>query len=196
MEVKAKAKHIRMSPRKVRLVVNLVRGLEIEQALDQLTFNKKLAVKPLIKLINSALANAEHNFNLGKSNLFIKEIKVDEGPTLHRWQPRAHGRATPIRKKTSHINLVLAEIKASGERQAKKQKLAAPLKMQTKPKQDEGIEMKKKEEQGKSEADKEAVQEKGKKVADPRVEGRHGHAKIEGGGKKGFVGKLFQRKSG
>ena len=109
MKVKVRVKHIRMSPRKVRLVCDIVRGMDVEEALNQLQFTNKRAVKPLVKLINSAVANALHNHEIEKNNLFIDELKVDEGPTLSRWMPRAFGRATPIRKKTSQINLVLEE---------------------------------------------------------------------------------------
>lgn len=182
-----------MSPRKLRLVVDVVRGQKVEPALDQLKFIKKLAGKPVMKLINSAVANAENNFSLVKSNLFIKEIRVDEGPTLKRWLPRAHGRATPLRKKTGHISLVLAEIKESGERKAKKQKLEAPTKMSVRPKEEGELKVGRKEEEKKEEVLSEEA--KGKIKPEIKPEGRRGHGKIEGG-KKGFVGKLFQRKSG
>ena len=114
MEVKAKVKFIRMSPIKMRLVTNLIKKMPVAKALDQLQFINKLAARPVAKLIESAIANAEHNFELAKDNLFIKEITVNQGPTLKRWAPKAHGRATPIRKRTSHVNLILGEIKASG----------------------------------------------------------------------------------
>jgi large subunit ribosomal protein L22 len=194
MEVRASAKHIRMSPRKVRLVVDVVRGMETEKALDQLKFIKKLAAKPVIKLLNSAIANAVNNFELDKSNLYIKEIRVDEGPTVYRWMPRAYGRATPIRKRTSHISLVLAEIKDSGIREARKQKIEAPIKLGEKPKEEEGVTVEKKQKD--EEQPKEPVVDKGKKIVDPRMEGRGGHAKIEGKSHKGFVDKIFRRKSG
>ena len=110
MEIKAKVKFIRMSPRKVRLVVDVVRGLSIQKALIQLQFINKAAALPVDKLIRSAIANAEHNFKLKADDLFIKSISVDGGPTIHRWRPRAFGRSAPIRKRTSHINLILDEI--------------------------------------------------------------------------------------
>lgn len=191
MEVKAKLKFIRMSSTKIRLVANLIRKLPVAKALDQLQFINKLAARPVAKLIKSAMANAEHNFELVKDNLFIKEITVGEGPTLKRSMPRAHGRATPIRKRTSHINLVLGEIKASGKVAAKKQDIAAPIKLETKPKQESAVKIK---EQAKSEKNI-AVKEEGKVIVDPRMEGRGGHAKIEGGS-KGFAAKMFRRKSG
>ncbi len=111
METKAKLRYLRMSPRKVRLVVDLVRGMEVGAAVKQLKFSSKRAALPVLKLINSAVANAENNFKLKKDNLFIKEIKVDQGPALKRWRARAMGRAASIKKFTSHVTVVLAEIK-------------------------------------------------------------------------------------
>lgn len=130
MEVKSKLKHTRVSPRKTRLVVDLVRGKKAKEALDQLRFLHKRASIPVRKVIESAVANAEHNYELKKDNLYIKEIRVDEGRTLHRWMPRAYGRATPIRKRTSHINVVLGEIVDSGEVEPKKQEVEAPVSLQ------------------------------------------------------------------
>lgn len=196
MEVKAKVKHIRISPRKVRLVADLVRGMGVEKAIDQLNFTNKWAKRPIKKLIESAIANATNNFELEESNLFIKEIKVDEGATLKRWMPRAHGRATPLRKRTSHISLVLGEIKDSGEKKAKKQKVEAPVKLGETPKEDKK-EAKKdaKKVTNKNSKDKDEKSEKGKDIVDPRSEGRGGHTKAEGSS-KGFAGKVFRRKSG
>ena len=107
MEVTAKARHIRMSPRKVRLVADLVRGMDLSAAEAQLTYVRKAAARPVLKLLRSAKANAEHNFKLEPSSLFIKTITVDGGPVLHRWRARAHGRAAPIRKRTAHITVIL-----------------------------------------------------------------------------------------
>ncbi|MFH1047564.1 MAG: 50S ribosomal protein L22 [Patescibacteria group bacterium] len=109
MEVIAKVRRLRMSPRKVRLVADMVRGLDVTVAEAQLTFLNKAAARPVLKLIRSAKANAEHNFKLTGDGLYIKTIMVDGGPTLHRWMPRAFGRATPIRKRTSHITVILDE---------------------------------------------------------------------------------------
>jgi large subunit ribosomal protein L22 len=108
--VKAELKNYRQSSRKVRLVADLVRGKKVNDALDLLTFTIKRASDPIKKLIESAIANAEHNFNLNKDNLFISEIRVDEGPTLKRHRPRAHGRAFMIRKRTSRVLISLDEI--------------------------------------------------------------------------------------
>ncbi len=124
MQVKAKANYIRISPRKARLVAAVVRSLDLQRAFDQLAMLNKKAVRPIVKLLKSALANAEHNFELDKGNLFVQEIRVDDGPTLHRWMPRAFGRATPIRKRTSMISLILAErVPSEGKAKTKKQKI-------------------------------------------------------------------------
>tara|TARA_Y100000310_G_C20071531_1_gene529636 strand:+ start:45 stop:455 length:411 start_codon:yes stop_codon:yes gene_type:complete len=111
MEVKAKVKYLRVSPRKVRLVVDMIRGQKVTKALDTLNFCNKWAKRPIIKLLNSAIANAKHNFNLQEEDLYIKVIKADGGPMLKRWRPRAFGRASTIRKRTSHIEIILDEKK-------------------------------------------------------------------------------------
>ena len=116
MEVKASLKHLKIAPRKTRLVAGLVRGLEVNKAINQLKFLNKKSAHPVLKLINSAVSNAINNFDLDKNNLIIKEIRVEDGKTLKRWMPRAHGRATTIRKRMSHIYVTLAEIVESGKK--------------------------------------------------------------------------------
>lgn len=130
MEVKASLKHLRMSPRKVRLVIDLIRKMPVESALEQLRFVNKQATVPLTKLLKSAIANAVNTYSLEKSNLYIKEIRSDEGVMLKRWMPRAHGRATSIRKRGCHVSVVLAEIKASGSKAKKVVKAAEPVKLE------------------------------------------------------------------
>lgn len=130
MEVKASLKHLRMSPRKIRLVIDVIRLMPVDKALDQLRFINKLATDPVAKLIKSAIANAENTYSLERSNLYIKEIRSDEGVMLKRWMPRAHGRATSIRKRGCHINLILAEIKVSAQKAKKVVKVAEPVKLE------------------------------------------------------------------
>lgn len=130
MEVKANLNHLRMSPRKIRLVIDVVRGMAVEAALDQLKFINKKATGPIAKLIISAIANAENTYSLERSNLYIKEIRSDEGVMLKRWMPRAHGRATSLRKRGCHLSLVLGEIKASGQKEKKVVKIADPVKLE------------------------------------------------------------------
>lgn len=103
----AKLRFLRMSPRKVRLMVDLIRGMKAMDAMKQLQFSKRDAARPVYKLLASAVANAQHNSNLNPETLVIKTAFVDGGPILYRSMPRAQGRATPIRKRTSHITLVL-----------------------------------------------------------------------------------------
>jgi large subunit ribosomal protein L22 len=108
MEVKARLKFVRVSPRKARLVADLVRGKRSEEALNILTFTKKAAARIVIKLLKSAISNAMQK-KMDADRLYVKQITVDQGPTMKRFQPRALGRATTIRKRTSHINIVLDE---------------------------------------------------------------------------------------
>ena len=109
MKVRAQAKHIRQSPYKVRRVLDLVRGLPVEEARHVLAFTDRRATDPVTKVLNSAVANAEHNFALDSDELIVTEAYADEGPTLKRWRPRARGRATRIRKRTCHITIVVSE---------------------------------------------------------------------------------------
>ena len=108
-EVKAFARYIRMSPRKIRLVADLVRNQNVADALEQLKYSSKNAAQPLAKLVNSAIANAVHNYGLKKEDLFIKTLTVDGGPVYKKMEPRAQGRGFLVRKRTSHINLILEE---------------------------------------------------------------------------------------
>lgn len=128
MEVTAKLRFLRMSPRKVRLVCDVIRGMDAEEAQTHLSFIKKRAARPILKLLNSAMANAENNFKLKRENLYIKKITVDQGPTLTRWAPKAFGRANVIRKRSSHINIILGEYKKTPKKklqEAKKKETVA-----------------------------------------------------------------------
>ncbi len=109
MAVEAKLRYSRISPRKVRLVADLIRGLRVEEAEKVLQFTIKRSANPMLKVLQSAVANAEHNFNLKKENLYISEIRVDGGPIIKRFRPRARGAASAIQKKTSHIFIELKE---------------------------------------------------------------------------------------
>lgn len=107
--MRAYLKNYRQSPRKVRLVADLIRGKKVEEAEAMLDFTPKRATQKLKKLLSSAVANALHNFDASKEKLYIKEIRVDKGVTLHRFRPRAMGRSAPINKRTSNIILVLGK---------------------------------------------------------------------------------------
>ena len=105
----ATAKTVRIAPRKVRLVVDLIRGKSIGEAIAILKFTPKAGSPVVEKVLMSAIANAEHNFDLDLENLYVSEAYVDEGPTLKRFRPRAKGSASAINKRTSHITVVVSE---------------------------------------------------------------------------------------
>jgi ribosomal protein L22 len=105
--VNARARYVRIAPRKARLIADQVRGLPLEDAQTLLRFSPRGAARDISKLIDSAVANAETNHDLVADDLLIKEVRVDEGPTLRRYRPRALGRATRINKRTSHIQVAL-----------------------------------------------------------------------------------------
>jgi large subunit ribosomal protein L22 len=106
----AKATYIRIAPRKVQIVLDLIRNQPAEKAMAILKYTPKAACEPLMKLLKSAIANAENNNNMDVSRLYVAECSVSQGPTLKRIRPRAQGRAFRINKKTSHITLVLKEM--------------------------------------------------------------------------------------
>lgn len=110
MEIKAHAKIVRISPQKVRLTADLVKGLKAGFAIVQLQVLSKRSTTVFIKLIKSAMANARHNFNISEpEQLIVKNVYVNDGPTMKRWSPRAMGRACTIRKRTSNITVVLSD---------------------------------------------------------------------------------------
>jgi len=119
VNVNAQLKYLRISPRKVRLLADLIRGVGLEEAKLRLNFSKKKSTLPLLKLLKSVESNARHNYKLEPEKLFIKEIKVDGGPFLKRYMPRARGRATMIKKRTSHVTVVLGERQKSEARSTK-----------------------------------------------------------------------------
>ena len=111
MQAKAVAKTVRIAPRKVRLVVDLIRGKNVGEAIAILKNTQRGASPVVEKVLNSAIANAEHNYDMDVDNLYVSEAFVDEGVTLKRFRPRAQGSASPINKRTSHITVVVSEKK-------------------------------------------------------------------------------------
>lgn len=109
MQAKAIARYIRMSPRKARVVVDLVRGKDVDEALAILQFTPRAASSVVEKVIRSAAANAENNHDMDADSLYVSECYVDQGPTLKRIRPRARGMADRVRKRTSHITVILDE---------------------------------------------------------------------------------------
>lgn len=177
METKAKAKFLKISPRKVRLVADLIRGLNVEEAMVQLQFTRKASCEPLAKLLKSAIANAEENNELKRSNLYISEIRVDEAPTAYRWMPRAMGRATPIRKRASHVSVTLSERIPTTDKKVKDKK----------DKKDDIIKIEDFDQL------KEVEKEKGKEEKITEGKGKGGATAKP---TKGFSNKIFNRRSG
>ena len=196
MEVQAKLNFIRISPKKMRLVADQIRGVPVSKALEILKFSNKISAKSLAKLLHSAIANAEHNFNLEKENLYIKAITVDEGSSLKRWQPKAFGRATPIRKRSSKIIVTLTEIKESGKAAKRMTEIEEPIKLSEalKEKEPEKVEQEIKKDNlaGKEGEHKE-------EIVDKRMQGKHRHGqhldKRQSKEKGGFLKKIFNRKA-
>ncbi len=111
MEAKAQARYVRLAPRKARDVINLIRSKDIDEALSILRYTPRRAAGIITKVLNSAIANAEHNMEMNRGKLYVDQAFVDEGPTLKRVQPRARGRRFLIFKRTSHITVVVKERK-------------------------------------------------------------------------------------
>jgi len=159
MLFKAKLKHLRISPRKVRLVAGLIKGLPVKQAEIQLKFSTKRSTEPILKLLNSAVANAKENGGASKDNLFVSNVIVDIGPTLKRWRARAMGRASSIMKRTSHITLILEHKGEIKSKKAKQKEKIEPIKEIKEDKKEQTL----LEEVGKKVEDKKDITKKDKK---------------------------------
>jgi len=195
MKVTARLNNLRISPRKVRLTAELIKDCGVDEALLQLKNRVKRPSLHLEKLLNSAVANAENNFGIDKSNLYVYNIQVGEGPTLKRWMPRAHGRATAIFKRTSNIRLILEE-KVEGKNRKSKEQLKKERIQREKNKRKLG-----KKTDGEKETIKEKVESKeDKKGEEILAEHKKEYRKVESERKQsresGWTKKLFRRKSG
>ncbi|MGZ9587235.1 50S ribosomal protein L22 [Paenibacillus marinisediminis] len=109
MQAKAHANNVRIAPRKVKLVIDLIRGKQVGEAIAILRHTPKSASPVVEKLLNSAIANAEHNYQMDVNKLVVEQVYANEGPTMKRFRPRAMGRASRINKRTSHITIVVSE---------------------------------------------------------------------------------------
>ncbi len=131
----AKLRYLRTSPRKIRLLIDLIRGMKVDEAIAQLENSQKNAATPVLKLLKSAVANAIHNEDLDEKTLVVKTACVDKGPMLKRWMPRAMGRAAAIHKHTSHITIILEGEAKEGKKKVKKEEIAEEVKTETKEKE-------------------------------------------------------------
>lgn len=121
--VKAHARNLRIAPRKLRLVTNLIKQMPVEKALIQLQFLNKKGAPMVDKLIRSAIANAVNNFSLRAEDLFVQSLTCDQGPVMMRYMPRARGSASPIRRKTSHLHVVLENRPSKAKKSSQLQKI-------------------------------------------------------------------------
>ncbi len=116
MQVKAKIKNFRTTPRKARLIASFVKGKDLKKVLAELKFINKKAATDFFKLLSSAKANAENNFSLKADNLFVKSATVNEGQVLKRYRPGSQGSASPIKRRLSHVEIILSEKKVKKEK--------------------------------------------------------------------------------
>jgi len=180
MIVSAKLKSLRKSPRKVRLVSSALKGLDVEKAESQLKFLVKGSVPYFEKLLRSAVANAETNFGLDKNNLYIKDVIVNEKTKMKRWLPRAHGRASLLLKRTCSVEIILDErVKGKGRKKVVKQEIKDV-------KKPEKIEEK---------IGKEELKEEKKEVVKEKIEKEFIDEKKKAAESKGFLKRVFRRKS-
>lgn len=150
MKVTAKLNNIRIAPRKTKLVADLIRGLDVSDALNQLDSQIKRTSPLMKKLLQSAIANGENNLGLDKSNLYVYDVQIGAGPTLKRWMPKAFGRAGEIRKRTSKIEIVLEERVEGKGRKTKEQMESEKKKRMEEKKKAEKAQAKEREEKEKS----------------------------------------------
>ena len=181
------AREVRISPRKTRLVVDLIRGRSVAEAVTTLQSLNKGAAKPVLKVLLSAVANAEHNYQLNKDALVITKITVDEGPALQRWRPRARGSAFPILRPSSHITVSLVESKKP-QKKSSKFNFPVILKRERKVKGDEHNH---KHEHSEELETAEATDLKDSKPVRTKKESKEGKSKSAGG-----IRKIFNRRGG
>ena len=197
MDVRASARYVRMSAKKIRPVIDVIRGLDVETAEDQLTLLPRSASRSVLKLLYTAIADAEHNNDLMRENLYVKSIAANEGPTAHRWMPKAFGRATPVRKRSAHIHMVLSE-REEGKRGGRVRREEERKKKGVKKHKQVHAEGEKKEDHVHTRADvhakKPSVAPAAASETPSRVAPRHDEGR--GGGRMGFIKRIFNRKAG
>lgn len=183
----ARLSYLRIAPRKARLVANLIKKMRVNEAEAQLMVHSMRAALPILKLLKSAIENAK-NKKMDEKKLFIQEIRVDNGPMLKRWMPRAQGRATPIHKGTSHVTIILAEKETEG-----KSRFITDIKKEKK-----GGKAHNHKHDHKHEGDSEDSEKRIKKIDATKEKGleKRMETKTESTTKdKGFGSKMFRRKS-
>lgn len=191
MKVTAQLNNLRISPRKVRLVADLIKNLDIEEAGIQAENIVKRSSPLMGKLLNSAVANAENNFGLDRNNLYVYDVRVGEGVKLKRWMPRAFGRASQILKRSSNITLILEE-RVEGRNRKTKQQMDKEKKEREEARKKS--EQKMKEEKLKKEKESEEAK-KSNKFEEIKLKKKEENESKKGERKGGWVKKFFRRKS-
>ena len=184
MKVTASLNNLRIAPRKTKMIADMIRGMDIKEALDQLETTVRKPGLPFQKLLSSAIANAENNFGLDQNNLYVSDVLIGAGPTIKRWMPRAYGRAGKILKRTSKITIVLEE-RIEGKGRKSKEQMAKEMEARLK-------EKKKQEKEMKESQDKKEEETKDKKI--PEISREAEKTKREGKGKS-WGNRIFRRKS-
>lgn len=193
MKVTAELNNLRISPRKVKLVADLIKGMNAIEAVSQLDVAIKKTSGYMQKLLLSAMANAENNFGLSKNNLYVLDAVVGAGPTLKRWMPKAYGRAGQILKRTSKVRIVLEERIEGKDRKSKEQMETEKAERIKKANQE--LKKESKKEESKKEEDKAEIKEaKTEKVVDAKAKSGEGTKKGLGEAKS-WKNKIFRRKS-
>jgi large subunit ribosomal protein L22 len=186
MKVSAKLNNLRMPNRKVKLIADLIIGMDVQDALDQLGATVKKSSPLMLKLLESAIANGENNFGIDRNNMYVLDVVVKEGITLKRWMPKAHGRATPIRKRSSHIEIILEErVEGKGRKSKKELEAEKQARLEERKKMEKEMIAEKKEEEGAPVATKETKDKDAQKVK-----------KASEAPNAGWANKIFRRKSG
>ena len=191
MRVSAKLNNLRIAPRKIRLVTNLIKKMDVDSALDQLEVNIKKGSLPIKKLLESAISNGENNFGVARDNMYVYDVSVGAGTTLKRWMPKAYGRAGQILKRTSKIELILEErIEGKGRKTKKQMDKERKARIEEKRKAEkERI----KEQEAAEKSGKKAVSEEKSSIPEKAIEAEKPKKIID---KKGSWGsKIFRRKS-
>lgn len=191
MQVSAKLNNLRIAPRKIRLVTNLIKKMDIEEAINQLDFAIKKGSAPIKKLLLSAVSNGENNFGIDKDNMYVLDVIVGAGPTLKRWMPKAFGRAGQILKRTSRIEIILEErVEGKGRKTKEQMEKERQTRAEEKKKADK-LRAKEREEAEKSSSN---IPEEGKTKLTEKIKDTE-KPKRETGKKGGWGSKIFRRKS-
>lgn len=188
MKVSATLNNLRIAPRKIRLVTDLIEGLDVADAVNQLDATVKSGVRPIQKLLLSAISNGENNFGIDRNNMYVYGIEVGAGATLKRWMPKAYGRAGQILKRTSKIELILEE-RVEGKGRKSREQLEKERKARLQERKKLEKEAQAKEEQAEKESKETAKPEKGFAKSTESKEVK----KAENKG--GLTSKIFRRKS-